>query len=168
MQNMRAGVKAYQKKLRALGAKKVGVYIAHHLYRKFNIDLKDFDAVWLPHYGKNDGTVNSKPSFSCDLHQYTDRGRLRGYNGYLDLNRIVSNRTLTYFTSSSQSSSLNKHIPTSKIITYIVKRGDTLSHIAKRFNTTINDLVKINQIKIPNKIYVGQKQTIMKTTSDKR
>ena len=165
---MRAGVKAYQKKLRALGAKKVGVYIAHHLYRKFNIDLKDFDAVWLPHYGKNDGTVNSKPSFSCDLHQYTDRGRLRGYNGYLDLNRIVSNKTLSYFTSCSQSSSLNKHIPTSKMITYIVKRGDTLSHIAKRFNTTINDLVKINQIKNPNKIYVGQKLTIMKTTSDKR
>lgn len=98
MNDMRAGVKAYVKKLRALGARKVGVYIGHHLYTQFNLDMTDFDAVWIPHYGKNDGTVNSKPSYKCDIHQYTDKGRLPGYNGQLDLNRLVSDKPLSFFT----------------------------------------------------------------------
>ena len=171
MKDMRAGVKAYQKKLRELGAKKVGVYIAHHLYKQFNIDVNDFDAVWLPHYGKNNGTVTSRPSYPCDLHQYTDRGRLKGYDGFLDLNRIVSDKPLSYFTdgqasqkkttkktTSPKASSSNK--TTAKTTTYTVKKGDTLSHIAKRFGTTVNELVRLNNIKNPNLIYPGQKLKI--------
>lgn len=101
MKDMRAGVSAYIKKLRSLGAKKVGIYIAHHLYKKFNLNLKEADAVWIPHYGKNNGTVNSKPKFDCDLHQYTSKGRLPGYSGDLDLNRIISNKSLSFFTGNS-------------------------------------------------------------------
>lgn len=41
--------------------------------------------------------------------------------------------------------------------TYIVKRGDTLSAIARRYNTTVNQLAKWNNIKNINLIYVGQK-----------
>ncbi len=40
---------------------------------------------------------------------------------------------------------------------YQVKKGDTLSKIAKENNTTVEKLVKINNIKNPNLIYVGQK-----------
>lgn len=43
---------------------------------------------------------------------------------------------------------------------YIVKKGDTLSAIASRFNTTYKHLASINNIKNPNKIYVGQKLLI--------
>ena len=39
---------------------------------------------------------------------------------------------------------------------YIVKSGDTLSGIAKRFSTTVNALVALNNIKNPNLIRVGQ------------
>jgi hypothetical protein len=39
---------------------------------------------------------------------------------------------------------------------YIVKSGDTLSGIAKRFGTTVDSLVKKNGIKNPNLIYPGQ------------
>lgn len=45
-------------------------------------------------------------------------------------------------------------------ITYIVRRGDTLGKIAKEHNTTVSHLAKINNIKDPNKIYVGQEITI--------
>lgn len=41
-------------------------------------------------------------------------------------------------------------------MTYIVKKGDTLSAIARRCNTTVNILVELNGIKNPNRIYVGQ------------
>lgn len=40
--------------------------------------------------------------------------------------------------------------------TYTIKRGDTLGKIAKKYNTTVNELAKINNIKDPNKIYAGK------------
>lgn len=40
---------------------------------------------------------------------------------------------------------------------YIVKSGDTLSAIAKKYGTTVAQLVKWNGIKNPNLIYVNQK-----------
>ena len=45
-------------------------------------------------------------------------------------------------------------------VTYIVKRGDTLSGIARRYNTTVSNLAKLNNIKNVNLIYVGQKLII--------
>lgn len=43
-----------------------------------------------------------------------------------------------------------------KEITYIVKSGDNLSKIAKKYNTTYKELAKKNNISNPDKIYVGQ------------
>lgn len=40
--------------------------------------------------------------------------------------------------------------------TYTVKKGDTLSDIAKQYGTTYQELAKANGISDPNKIYVGQ------------
>ncbi len=45
---------------------------------------------------------------------------------------------------------------TSKEVTYKVKSGDTLSAIAKKYNTTVTAIAKKNSIKDVNKIYVGQ------------
>lgn len=45
-------------------------------------------------------------------------------------------------------------------ITYIVKAGDTLSGIAKKYNTTYQKIANDNNIKNPNLIYVGQKLVI--------
>jgi lysozyme len=41
--------------------------------------------------------------------------------------------------------------------TYVVRKGDTLSGIAAKYHTSVSKLVKLNGIKDPNKIYVGQK-----------
>tara|TARA_B100000242_G_scaffold28948_1_gene17467 strand:+ start:188 stop:544 length:357 start_codon:yes stop_codon:yes gene_type:complete len=40
--------------------------------------------------------------------------------------------------------------------TYKIKSGDTLSQIAKKYNTTIRTLQKNNNIKDPNKIRAGK------------
>lgn len=40
--------------------------------------------------------------------------------------------------------------------TYVVQAGDTLTKIAKMFNTTVKKLVDYNNIENPNLIYVGQ------------
>ncbi len=99
MINMRAGINAYVEKLRELTNKKIGVYIGHHVYKEFNIDTSKFDFVWIPRYGPNNGKPhNTKPAFPCDLWQYTDRGKLDGYSGYLDLNMLTGTKPLEFFT----------------------------------------------------------------------
>ena len=42
------------------------------------------------------------------------------------------------------------------VATYTVKKGDTLSAIAKKHNVTYQFLAQINNIPDPNKIYVGK------------
>ena len=48
---------------------------------------------------------------------------------------------------------------------YTVVKGDTLSGIAKKYNTTVNNLVKLNKINNPNYIVVGQVLTISGSSS---
>ena len=48
----------------------------------------------------------------------------------------------------------------SKPSTYTIKNGDTLSGIAKSTGTTVDELVKLNNIADPNKIYAGESLTL--------
>jgi LysM repeat protein len=43
---------------------------------------------------------------------------------------------------------------------YIVQPGDTLFVIARNFNTTVENILKFNQIANPNRIFVGQRLVI--------
>ncbi|KYC72960.1 hypothetical protein B4092_4997 [Bacillus licheniformis] len=51
---------------------------------------------------------------------------------------------------------------------YTVKKGDTLSEIAQKYSTTVKALQSLNNIKDPNKIYVGQKLKIGGSSSNKK
>ena len=50
--------------------------------------------------------------------------------------------------------------------TYTVRRGDTLSEIAARFGTTVNELVRLNNIADPDRIYKGDRLIIRAGTGD--
>ena len=52
-------------------------------------------------------------------------------------------------------------------ITYTVKRGDTLSEIAKAYGVEISHIVELNKIKNPNLIYPGEKLRITESNSQK-
>lgn len=45
-------------------------------------------------------------------------------------------------------------------VIYTVVKGDTLSGIAKKYNTSVSALVQLNSIADPNRIYVGQKISV--------
>lgn len=99
MTDMRGGCERYRTKLKQLGAEKVGVYVANHLYSSFNLDVNKFDGLWVPTYGQNTGQYNGSNPTSTnkyDIHQYTDKGKLPGYSGALDLNRIVKSDKFEY------------------------------------------------------------------------
>ena len=67
-------------------------------------------------------------------------------------NLIYPGQNITINTSNSNESVTNT--------TYTVKRGDTLSEIALKYNTTVSNLANLNNISNPNLIYPGQVITI--------
>lgn len=50
--------------------------------------------------------------------------------------------------------------------TYMVKKGDTLTKIAKAYGTTVSKLAKINAIADVNKIRVGQLLTLPEDSNE--
>lgn len=93
MSDMNAGVEVFRAKLAELGAKKIGIYIGTYFMEEHSISLDKFDAVWFPTYGNDNGYFNAAPETleKYDLHQYTSKGYLNGFEHPLDLNQIPSN-----------------------------------------------------------------------------
>ncbi|MBE5808964.1 MAG: hypothetical protein E7317_11570 [Clostridiales bacterium] len=95
-------IRAFAQALRALGAKRVGCYVAHHYYQTYRYStVKDaYDFTWIPSYGKDDGTLlNARsPSYECDLWQYTSKGTISGISGKVDLNVVTGKgKSLAWF-----------------------------------------------------------------------
>ena len=59
-------------------------------------------------------------------------------------------------TSTPEQTKINEPETTLPVKTYIVQQGDTLSEIAQKFNTSVNDLLKFNNIANENKIDINQ------------
>lgn len=70
--------------------------------------------------------------------------------------RLLVNQSCNSNSSSSGQSSSTTTNTEASAASYTVKSGDTLSGIASRYNTTVNQIVSLNQLSNPNLIYVGQ------------
>lgn len=79
---------------------------------------------------------------------------LASYNGISNPNLIGVGQTIKI------PNGTMSHITNTSSRTYIVKSGDTLSNIAKKYGTTYQKIAKDNNISNPNKIYPGQKLII--------
>lgn len=108
-------------------------------------------------------------SSSCDrkdigIWQYTDKGKVPGINGNVDMNyafkdypAIIRKAGLNGLGNKPMASKPTPApAPKPSASTYTVKKGDTLSEIAVRYKTTVAELVRLNNIKNPNLIYPGQ------------
>lgn len=74
---------------------------------------------------------------------------------YVGQRLLVNQSSNSNSSSSGQSSSTTTNTEASSA-SYTVKSGDTLSGIASQYNTTVNQIVSLNQLSNPNLIYVGQ------------
>ena len=122
-----------------------------YLYKN---ELLRYD-LWLAQWGTN------APAVDCGIWQKSEMGRISGINGNVDIDisykdypKIMKERGLNGFKSVNNVSNIQVERPNNTI--YMVKRGDTLSKIASRYNIDVNALARINGIEDINKIYVGQ------------
>ena len=88
-----AAIAAFADELVKQGAKRIGCYVAHNHYKDYGFDSlrKLWDFVWIPRYGKNNGTLDGsiKPNFLCDLWQFTSTGKIAGISGNVDMNVVT-------------------------------------------------------------------------------
>ena len=54
------------------------------------------------------------------------------------------------------------------LVIYFVKKNDTLWQIAKKFKSTVEDIIKVNAIENPTKIFEGQQLYIPRFTNTKQ
>ena len=113
--------------------------------------------IWLAQW-----SIQVTKEFKVDFWQYTSKGKIDGIVGNVDMNYFLNEEkeNVNNVNNSGDNSKENE-------IIYTVKKGDNLTKIAKEFNTTVNEIVKLNNIQNPNFIYEGQKIKINKTNYTK-
>ena len=82
-------------------------------------------------------------------------------NGIQNVNLIYPGQVLKIITNSN----IQTDISTGNIITYTIKRGDTLWGISRMYGVSIKDIVNWNNIQNPNLIYTGNKLIIYLSSS---
>lgn len=142
--------RAFLEKVEDLTGKKQIIYSnTNDAINIFDEELARQYPVWIAEYGVTEPGNNGKWSV-WEGFQYTNMGRVQGINGYVDRDKFTSDM----FLNNNDEIDNNNNGQNEQI--YIVKRGDTLSGIARSFNTTVQELVNLNNIQNPNLIYVGE------------
>jgi len=85
---MLPATQAFINYLKANTSKKIGLYTGNHFYKPYSMDKVKVDFLWVPRYERDsDGSLHTiKPDMSCDLWQYTDKGKITGISGDMDIN----------------------------------------------------------------------------------
>ena len=154
---------AFLKRLGEVTGKELVIYSNTNDARTvFSEELANNYPLWIAQYGTEEPNDNGKWSSWIGF-QYTSTGIIAGINGYVDRNKFTEQIFLEnsgQIPTPIEPPDENEDENNEQTITYIVKRGDTLSQIAVRYGTTVNTLVRLNNITNPNRIYVGQRLTI--------
>ncbi|QFG05701.1 endolysin [Bacillus phage 035JT001] len=105
----------------------------------------------------------------ADYWQYTDKGKVDGIAGYVDLNYSLDDSTNEKAGSTTKPNKSKPSVSAGRAKnsdgTYTVRSGDTLSEIAADFGVKASDLQKWNGIKNANVISVGQKLKLKGSSS---
>ena len=119
----------------------------------FNNKLNDSR---LDKYDKWLAEWKSNPTYkkSFGIWQYSSKGQMPGINGNVDLN--ISYKDYPSIIKGKKTDDNRNDTNKTDEINYVVKKGDTLSLIASKYNTTYQKLASYNNISNPNKIYPGQ------------
>ena len=148
---------AFMQKVKELTKKQVIIYSdLYNSENTFNSELSSKGELWLAYYGDYRNLENVNSSWSAFIGvQYTDQGSVAGINGNVDRDLFTEEIFLEDSSEIPNTENPNGNYNTETIY-YTVKRGDTLSAIASRFGTTVQEIAQINGIQNVNLIYTGQ------------
>lgn len=118
--------------------------------------------LWVAQYEVSEPTVREHWSNWAGW-QYTDRGEVPGISSYVDRDKFT-NEVFLDDTSEVPDVPTDKPDENERYTTITIRYGDTLSELAIEYNTTVERLVKLNNIANPNLIYAGD--TLIVPTSD--
>lgn len=112
--------------------------------------------LWAAEYGV------SEPSSSVNWSawagwQYSDQGQIPGISGFVDRDIFTD---AMFLESAGQVKPVDRPKPSSNIVVYQVKPGDTLWHIALLYRVSVSAIVEENGITNPGMIYPGEKLRI--------
>ncbi len=127
----------------------------------FDTNLAEDYDLWIAYYEDRNNLINIETSWNTYIGiQYTDRGRVNGINGSVDRD-LYTEEIFLDETSEIANNSGNTTPSNTENVEYTVQSGDTLSAIARRYGTTVQELVDINNIQNPDLIYPGEKLRIL-------
>lgn len=90
---------AFEDELRRLalaygpGDIRVALYVAQQKYHSWKLDYEKYAYIWIPGYGEK-----YKPTMPHDIWQYSDKGRLPGIKGDVDMDVLSGRKPLSFFT----------------------------------------------------------------------
>lgn len=117
----------------------------------FNISLAKKYPLWIAEYGVE---VPKQTNWEFwEGFQYTSRGEVEGIRGFVDRDRFTNEIFLSETAQIAENGNKENYNQDRE---YIVQRGNTLSGIANRYNTTVRELVILNKIQNPNLIFPGE------------
>ena len=148
---------AYMDEVKRLSGKEVVVYSnTYDATYVFNSEVAK-EPLWVAQYGVIEPQDNGHWE-NWVGYQYSSTGRVSGINGNVDLDRFTDGILLdaTEEVPDVEDPKCNKE----DRILYKVRSGDTLADIAIKYNSSINHLAEINNIKNPNLIFVDEIITV--------
>ena len=128
---------------------------------RFGSNIADNYELWLAYYGDYNDLTNVETSWETWIGiQYTDSGAVAGVSGNVDRDLYTESIFLSDTSEIPATENPNDTINTESVY-YTVQSGDTLSAIASRYGTTVQEIVDINNIANPNLIYPGETLRIL-------
>lgn len=146
---------AFLRKLKEVTNKEVVIYSNTNDARNvFDENLAQEYPLWVANYGVTTPGKNGKWNTWVGF-QYADNGKIAGINGYVDRDKFTKEILLDESTEIQPTQPPEEGNQEANVVAYTVKYGDTLSKIARRYGTTVNAIVQLNNIQNPNLIYAG-------------
>ena len=143
----------FMKTVENLSGKKMVIYSdTSNASNVFSGELTNYP-IWVAQYEVQEPTSNGNWNNWIGW-QYTDAGKISGINGYVDRDKFTEEILLNESSEIPLPDNTNKP-SAGGTTTIIIQRGDTLSRIAIKYNTTVQRLVELNNIANPNLIYAG-------------
>lgn len=118
----------------------------------FSEEIAIYYPLWIAEYEVNEPGNNGKWK-NWEGWQFTDRGEVYGINGNVDRDYFTKE---IFLEDSSVIENPDKPVESQEYIYIRVRKGETLSQIARNYNTTVEELVSLNGIPNPNLIYINQ------------